>query len=53
MSWNMHSMDTMHINWQTEFTLVARVVKGQNADGKALAQALFSRIADLANVNES
>jgi hypothetical protein len=41
----------MHSNWQTEFTLVARLVKGQDADGRALAQALFSRIGDWAEVN--
>jgi hypothetical protein len=41
----------MRSNWQTEFTLVARLVKGQEADGKALAQALFSQIEGWGEVN--
>jgi hypothetical protein len=35
-------------NRPNDFTLVARLVNGQPADGKALAQALFSQIGDRA-----
>ena len=40
----------MHSNRQMPFTLVARLVKGQSADGSALAQALFGQIADSTTV---
>jgi len=43
--------DAMHSNWQKEFTLVARLVKGQDADGRALAQALFNQIEEQIVVN--
>jgi hypothetical protein len=45
---NKHNKDTMLRNRPNDFTLVARLVNGQPADGKALAQALFSQIGDRA-----
>jgi hypothetical protein len=37
-------MDTMHNKQQKSITLVAKLVKGQENDGEALAQALFSQL---------
>jgi putative hemolysin len=36
--------DTVHSNQQRQFTLVARLIKGQKADGSALASAFFARL---------
>lgn len=36
----------MRSNRQISFTLVARLVNGQPADGKALAHALLNKISD-------
>ena len=43
-----HSMDTMHSNKPTSFTLVARLTRGQTADGQALARALLNQIEEAA-----
>ncbi len=43
-----HNRDTMLSNKPISFTLVASLVNGQLADGKALAQALFRQISDRA-----
>lgn len=37
-------MDTMHSKQPEDFTLVARLVKGQESNGDALAAALFARL---------
>jgi hypothetical protein len=42
----------MHSNRQTSFTLVARLVKGQSADGTALTKALFIQIGNRTASNQ-
>ena len=44
--------DTMLSNRPIAITLVARLMNGQPADGKALARALFSQIDDLTGAKQ-
>jgi len=47
-----HNRDTMLSNKPTDFTLIARLVNGQPADGKALAQSLFSQIGNRSSATQ-